>query len=160
MSKYRIASISLRLLVITINLCIFLLLSLSFYTFSMSFKTLFENIDQNVNIISYFDNSTKEYVLKIDLNIVNSGLIDLTTKFNGYISTVDGSIVKSSSSSSIIKPRDSSKLSLIFRFTESELLKYRFDLYPPYLNIELEFRTFSNLIGLKFHIGEIAIRSD
>ncbi|MCR6691670.1 MAG: hypothetical protein MRT15_04730 [archaeon YNP-LCB-003-016] len=48
-------------------------------------------------------------------------------------------------------------MSLKFTLTESDVLKYGFDVNPPYMNMGLEFRVISNLFGLRVDIGNVRI---
>ncbi|MEM2136547.1 MAG: hypothetical protein QXI93_01180 [Candidatus Methanomethylicia archaeon] len=157
MNKYRLASIGLRLAIIAINLCILIMLFLPFYTFSTSIMALTSNPEENLKMTFGFDNSTREYHLDIDFYVVNNGFIDVNTRFDGFISLVNGSIVKSSYTSGVVSPRNSLKLRLSFRFTESEILMYNFNENPPYLTLEFGFKALYDLIGLKFHLGNIRL---
>lgn len=157
MNKYRFASTGLRLAILAIDLLIFIILFLSFYTFTSSIMALMSNPEENLKMTFGFDNSTREYYLNIEFHVVNDGFMDVNVKFDGFISLVNGSIVKSSSTSGIVPPKNSLKLRLSFRLTESEILMYDFINNPPYLTLEFGFKTFSNLIGLKFHLGNIRL---
>ncbi|MEM0211632.1 MAG: hypothetical protein QXO74_05165 [Candidatus Methanomethylicia archaeon] len=157
MNKYRFASTSLRLAIVAIDICIFVMLFLSFYTFSTSIMAFMSNPEEKIKMSFGFDNSTREYYLNIDFYIVNDGFIDVNVKFDGFLSLVNGSIVKSSSTSGIIPPKNSLKLRLSFRFTESEILMYDFVNNPPYLSLDFGFKAFFNLIGLKFHLSNIRL---
>jgi hypothetical protein len=115
------------------------------------------NPNESIKIDLSFNDVSREYLMIIRLNAVNNGFVDMNVKFDASISTASGVVVRSASNSTIIPPHSLKTLSLKFTLSESDVLKYGFDVNPPYMNMGLEFRVISNLFGLRVDIGNVRI---
>jgi hypothetical protein len=118
---------------------------------------IMSNPNESIKIDLGFNDVSREYFMIIRLNAVNNGFVDMNVKFDASICTASGVVVRSASNSTTIPPHSLKTLSLKFTLTESDVLKYGFDVNPPYMNMGLEFRVISNLFGLRVDIGNVRI---
>ena len=139
-------------------ICVYAVMGISGFTlatsFSESLSGLTQSFEDDSELLQMTVNLDGSVIITMSITVRNPGMMDITATLNIKLLSSEGEVIAESSDSRTVQPGSSSRFEADLYVSPEDALE--FETSPPVVQLNLEIKTLSDLVGMSFsvEIGE------
>ena len=139
-------------------ICVYAVMGISGFTLATSFSEslagLTQSFEDDSELLQMTVNLDGSVIITMSITVRNPGMMDITATLNIKLLSSEGEVIAESSDSRTVQPGSSSRFEADLYVSPEDALE--FETSPPVVQLNLEIKTLSDLVGMSFsvEIGE------
>lgn len=140
-------------------ICVYAVMGISGFTLATSFSESLSGLTQSFEgddseLLQMTVNLDGSVIITMSITVRNPGMMDITATLNIKLLSSEGEVIAESSDSRTVQPGSSSRFEADLYVSPEDALE--FETSPPVVQLNLEIKTLSDLVGMSFsvEIGE------